>query len=96
MNLYIINEESQITRKFYFYYFIPYWILKKIKSFKSISIINDKICTYFSIEKISELIRFKETVEMMEKEKKIRMSNTDLLQINNNKFENNSSNKNIK
>jgi hypothetical protein len=48
---------------------------------------------------MSELIRFKTYLELIEKEKKIKMNNTELFPIKhnkiNNKFESNSSNKNI-
>jgi hypothetical protein len=92
-----INEECKFFhKKIVYYYFIPYCILKKIRTFNAIGLIKDKICSYFSIEKISELIKFKENMEIMEKEKKNKMNNTELLRINNTKFDNNSSNKKIK
>ena len=92
----IILEKNKI----FYFYFIPYWILQKTKAFNNLCLIKDKITAYFSIEKISELIRFKDYLEFMEKEKNNKMSNTELFQIKNNqiinKFENNSYNKNIK
>jgi hypothetical protein len=92
--LFIINEEGKFTKKIIYYYFIPYWILKKIKNFESISLIKDKICTYFSVEKITDLIRFKDNFEIKEREKKLKMN--EIFQISNSKFDVNSSNKKIK
>ena len=95
-HLFVINEKGKLNKKIFYYYIIPYWILKKIRTFENISLIKEKICSYFSIEKISELIRFKENMEIVEKEKKLKMNNTELLQIGYSKFDKNSSNKNIK
>ena len=93
INSQIIFEKNKII----YYYFIPYCILRKTKVFNSLYLINNKISSYFSIEKISELIKFKTYLELIEKEKKIKMNNTELIHIKpnkiNNKFENNSSNK---
>ncbi len=95
-HLFVINEKGKLNKKIFYYYIIPYWILKKIRTFENISLIKEKICSYFSIEKISELIRFKENMEIAEKEKRLKMNNTELLQIGYSKIDNNSSNKNIK
>ena len=96
------NKNNQIIfekNKIIYYYFIPYCILQKTKVFNNLCLIKDKISSYFSIEKMSELIRFKTYLELIEKEKKIKMNNTELFHIKhnkiNNKFESNSSNKNI-
>ena len=72
-NLFIINEENKLSKKIFYYYCIPYWILKKIRTLENISLIKEKICTYFSVEKITELIRFKENLEIVEKEKKLKI-----------------------
>ena len=96
------NKDTQIIfqkKKIIYYYLIPYCILQKTKVFNNLCLITDKISSYFSIEKISELIRFKTYLELIEKEKKNKMNYTELFHIKhhkiNNKFENNSCNKNI-
>ena len=68
---------------------IPLWCLRKNKSYNNVYLIKDKICGYFSIEKINELIKFKGTFD--EKAKKAKINNTELLQINDNLVAYNSS-----
>jgi hypothetical protein len=98
--LLLLNNKGKINKKhLILFYIIPHWILKRNKAFNNLYLVKDKICEYFSIEKINELIKFKESMEA--KEKLNKMSNTELIQINNNNNnninpENNSSNKNIK
>ena len=68
--------------KLLYYYILPLWILKRKKSFKNIYSIKDRICQYFSIEKINELIKFKENLE--ERAFKSKLKNNELIKINNN------------
>ena len=49
--------------KLIYYYILPFWILKRKKTFKNLYSIKDRICEYFSIEKINDLIKFKENLE---------------------------------
>ena len=99
--LFLSSNKGKINKKhFIFFYIIPHWILKRNKAFNNLYLIKDNICAHFSVEKINELIKFKESMEA--KEKLSKMSNTELIQINKNNnnnninSENNSSNKNIK
>lgn len=98
--LFLVDNKGKINKdKLIYFYFIPYWILKKHKTFNNICLIKDRICSYFSIEKLNELIKFKENMENKDRIRK--MSYTQLIQINNKNnnnitLENNSSNKDIK
>ena len=58
---------------------LPLWVLKRNKSFSSIYSIKDRICGYFSIEKIHELIKFKEALE--EKSIKSKMNINEIINI---------------
>ena len=80
-------EENITKRNLIYYYILPLWILRKNKTFNKLYLIKDKICEYFSIEKINELIKFKENIEV--KTLKSKLNNTELIQINYNNFENN-------
>ena len=73
--------------KLIYYYILPLWFLRKNKTFNKIYLIKDRICEYFSIEKINELIKFKENIEM--KTLKPKLNNTELIQFNYNNIENN-------
>ena len=76
-----INKDKITNNKLiYFYILFPLWLLKKNKSFDKIVLIKDKICAYFSIEKINELITFKENLNY--KAKKSRTNNTEYIKIN--------------
>ena len=77
---YTINKEKITKNKLLFFYLFPLWALKKHKSLKNIVLIKDKICTYFSVEKINELIKFKENLD--DKARKIKVNNTELIKIN--------------
>ena len=79
-----VENEGFLTRANRMYYYIlPLWVLRKnIKTFNNIYSIKDKICGYFSIEKINELIIFKENLE--KKTIKLKLSSTELIKINNN------------
>ena len=82
-----IKNKGNITeKKLIYYYLLPLWFLKRNKTFKCIYSIKDRICNYFSIEKINELIKFIDILE--EKTLKHKISNTELIQINNNNFGN--------
>ena len=61
--LYDIEGNANIKNKMIYFYLFPLWYLRKNKTFKSVYFIKDTICGYFSIEKINELIRFKETLD---------------------------------
>ena len=82
---FVENHGNFTKTKILFYYILPLWILRRKKTFNNIYLIKDRICGYFSIEKINELIKFKETLE--DKTAKTKMNNTELIQINNNNFE---------
>ena len=77
---YTINKEKITKNKLLYFYLFPLWALKKHKSFNNIVLIKDKICTYFSVEKINELIKFKENLD--DKARKIKVNNTELIKIN--------------
>ena len=70
---YTFNKEKITKNKLMYFYFFPLCILKKHKSFNNICLIKDKICAYFSVEKINELIKFKENLDY--KVKKIKSKN---------------------
>ena len=89
--LYVGNQENSIKNKIIYFYLIPLCYLRKKKSYNNVYLIKDKICGYFSIEKIHELIKFKTTFD--EKAKKTKINNTELIQINDNYVAYNSSNK---
>ena len=69
------------TNNLIFYYILPLWILKKNRTFNRLYFIKNRICGYFSIEKINELIKFKDTLE--DKSLKAKMNNTELIKIKN-------------
>ena len=83
-------EENFTKNNLIYYYLLPLWILRKNKTFNKIYLIKDRICEYFSIEKINELIKFKENIE--NKTLKSKLNNTELIQVNYNNFENNNVN----
>ena len=85
--IYIENQGYFSKAKILYYYLLPLWILKRNKTFNNINLIKDRICGYFSIEKINELIKFKEIVE--DKTMNTKTNNIELIQIKNNNFENN-------
>ena len=65
-------------------------IFKKKKTLNNIYIIKDRICEYFSIEKINELIKFKEDLE--DKAMKSKGNKTEVIKINNNNYDKNNLN----
>jgi hypothetical protein len=75
------NKKLFTETNIMYYYILPLWILRKKKTFNSIYSIKDRICRYFSIEKINELIKFKENFE--NKSLQSKMSNSELIKINN-------------
>ena len=77
--IYTINDEDITANKLAYYYLFPLWILKKHKSFNNICLIKDRICSYFSVEKLNDLIRFKENLD---KSKKLKINNTELIKVN--------------
>ena len=78
----IIEKNSFFpTNNLIFYYLLPLWILKKNRTFNRLYFIKNRICGYFSIEKINELIKFKDTLE--DKSLKAKMNNTELIKIKN-------------
>ena len=83
------DESKRIItkKKLNYYYLIPLWFLKRNKTFKNLYSIKERICGYFSIEKINELIKFKEIIE--EKSMKSKMNNTELIYNKNNNYESN-------
>ena len=79
------NFQKNITKtKLVYYYLCPLWFIKRIKSLKNVNLVKEIICGYFSIEKINELINFKEIIEAYSLKSK--MNNTELIKINNNSF----------
>ena len=85
--VYTITKEDK-KRLIYFYLF-PLCILKKHKLFNNLYMINDRICNYFSIEKINELIKFKDAFSHKNNKKKI--NNTEFIKVDKN-FQDNDSN----
>ena len=85
---YVENNGNFTKTKILYYYLLPLWVLRRNKTFNNIYLIKDRICGYFSIEKINELIKFKETIE--DKTAKSKMNNTELIQINKKNLDNNS------
>ena len=81
------NEEKKVKSKLMYYYIFPLCILRKHKTFNPVCVIKDKICTYFSIEKMHELNKFKEALDQKVKRA---VSNTELLKIKK-KFDSNDS-----
>ncbi len=69
------------TAKLIYYYTLPLCLLRRKKSFNNIYSIKERICEYFSIEKINELIKLKEKLE--DKSYISRMKSFELLKINN-------------
>lgn len=51
---------------------------KKNKEFDNICFIQEKICNYISIEKINELIRFKDNIEKQSK----KLKKNELIKVN--------------
>ena len=75
------NKKLFTETNIMYYYMLPFWILRRKKTFNRIYSIKDRICGYFSIEKINELIKFKENFE--NKSLRSKMSNSELIKINN-------------
>ena len=78
--IYKINDETITKNKLAYFYLFPLWILKKHKTFSNICLIKDRICSYFSVERLNELIRFKEHLDL--KAKKLKNNNTELIKVN--------------
>ena len=76
------KKENISKGKLLYYYILPLWLLKRNKNLKSFYLIKDRICGYFSIEKINELIRFKENLE--EKSFRSKMKSIESIKINSN------------
>ena len=80
------KKRNIIKNKLKYFYLLPFWFLRKKKAFNSIYLIKDTICKYFSIEKINELLKFKECLE--EKiPNKSKINNTEFIKINHNNYE---------
>jgi len=75
--VYAITKEDK--KRLMYYYLFPLWILRRHKLFNNIYLINNRICNYFSIEKINELIKFKEAFS--HKNKRMKISNTDFIKV---------------
>lgn len=74
--VFTINKETK--RNLIYYYLLPFCILKKNKEFDSVCFIQEKICNYFSIEKINELIKFKDNIEKQSK----KLRKNELIKVN--------------
>ena len=57
------EQEKYIKDKLFYFVLFPFCILKKNKSLQNLILIKDTVCTFFSVEKIYELISFKENNE---------------------------------
>ena len=57
------NQGAFTKAKILYYYLLPLWVLRRNKTFNNIYLIKERISGYFSIEKINELIKFKEILE---------------------------------
>ena len=75
------NKGDISTAKLIYYYILPFWVLKRNKNFNYMCSIKDIICGYFSVEKINELIRFKENLE--DKNLKSKMKTIEVMKNNN-------------
>ena len=77
-----VENKGIITKtKLLYYYLLPLWVIRRNKTFNSMYTIKDRICGYFSIEKINELIKFKETLEVQSLQSK--MNNVEVINVNN-------------
>ena len=76
------NKKNFTKIKLLYYYLLPLWVLRRSKTINSIYSIKDRICGYFSIEKIHELIKFKEALE--DKSLKSRKNINEIINIDNN------------
>lgn len=76
---YVFKITKEEKKRLMYFYFFPLWILKKHKLFNNIYLINERICNYFSIEKINEVIKFKEAFS--HRSKKMKINNTDLIKV---------------
>ena len=85
-NSQIINKGNIKEKILIYYYLFPLWFLKRNKTFKSIYFIKDRICNYFSIEKMNELIKYLDIFE--EKNLKAKINNIEYINLYNNNFEN--------
>ena len=75
------KKNKNITKnKFIYFYILPLWILRKKKTFNTIYLIKETICKYLSIEKLNELIIFKDHLE--KKAQKSKINNTEIIKIN--------------
>ena len=88
--LFINNHDDITSKKLFFFYLFPIWILKKNKSFNNVCLIKDRICNYFSVERLNELIKLKESLDI--KTKKIKINQTEFTKNNNKYPDNNNSN----
>ena len=84
--IFTINQDDFKDKQLIYFYLFPFWVLKRSKAFKSVYLIKDKICTYFSIEKLNELIKFKENFE---RKKTFYKANNNVEFTFNKKFQNN-------
>lgn len=73
---------NKIRDKLKYYYLLPLWILRRYNYFKNTYLIKDKICGYFSIEKMNELIKYKEMLEKNKPQPK-KIIGTDILKNKN-------------
>ena len=80
-----VNQGVFSKNKLMYYYLFPLWVLRKNRTLNMLYLIKDRICGYFSIEKINELIKFKETLE--DKTLRPKINNTELIKISNNNLE---------
>ena len=76
---YVYTKTKEEKKRLIYFYFFPLCILKKNKLFNNLYMINDRICNYFSIEKINELIEFKEAFNHANK--KMTINNTDFIKV---------------
>jgi hypothetical protein len=78
----IENRKNLTKIKLLYYYLLPLWVLRRSKTINSIYSIKDRICGYFSIEKIHELIKFKEALE--DKSLKSKILKNEIINIDSN------------
>ena len=77
---YVENKGIFAKTSLMYYYILPLWVLRRSKTFNNLYSIKDRICGYFSIEKINELIQFKENME--KNTAKSKLNNTELIKYN--------------
>ena len=86
--IYIEYFEHFKKAKLLYYYLLPIWIIKRNKILRTIYLMKEKICEHFSIEKINELILFKELLKDNLFNSKNYMGKTEFIKFDSKNLEN--------